>query len=237
MRSNLFTAESQPVLSEQRWAKQNDQAIRVGLGPDILATKGAMTSYRGQLAFHHEKSGGMAKLAKKIVTSEDVSLMRVSGQGEVWFGQDAGYVYTIDLENEGVSLNVRNLLAFDATLAWDIKRIKGAGIMAGNGLFNTTVTGSGTVAVSVVGKPVLFDCSAAPVAVDPNATVLWSSHLTPSINNSMNMSSALRGGSGEAIQYVFHGPGFVLVQAYEWKPVEEESKGGGIIGNALDLFS
>jgi uncharacterized protein (AIM24 family) len=33
----------------------------------------------------------------------------------------------------------------------------------------------------------------------------------------MNMSSMLRGGSGEAVQYAFHGPGFVVVQAYEWK--------------------
>ena len=32
----------------------------------------------------------------------------------------------------------------------------------------------------------------------------------------MNMKSLLRGGSGEAFQYAFHGPGFVVVQAFEW---------------------
>jgi uncharacterized protein (AIM24 family) len=37
----------------------------------------------------------------------------------------------------------------------------------------------------------------------------------------MNMSSMLRGGSGEAVQYAFHGPGFVVVQAYEWKPATQ----------------
>jgi len=178
MRSAIFES-TQPVRSERRWAKQNAHALRVGLGPDVLATKGAMTSYRGQVAFHHEKSGSMAKLAKKIVTSEDVSLMRVSGHGEVWFAQEAGYVYTLELEAEGISLNVRNLLAFDATLTWDINRIKGAGIMAGNGLFNTTLTGTGTVGISVIGKPVVLDCSQWPVAVDPNATVAWSASLAP----------------------------------------------------------
>ncbi|CAM3192540.1 AIM24 family protein [Nocardioides dubius] len=193
---------------------QNNQMIRVGLGPDVLATKGAMVAYQGNVAFHHEKSGSMAKMAKKIVTSEDVSLMRVSGQGEVWFAQNAGYVYTLELENEGISLNVANLLAFDATLTWDINKIKGAGMLAG-GFFNTTIGGQGTVAVTSVGKPTVFDCSQAPVAVDPNSLVLWSSHLTPTVNNSMNMSSALRGGSGEAIQFVFHGQGFVVVQAFE----------------------
>ncbi|WP_343996859.1 AIM24 family protein, partial [Nocardioides dubius] len=138
MRSELFDAEHVRVSSPERWAMQNNQMIRVGLGPDVLATKGAMVAYQGNVAFHHEKSGSMAKMAKKIVTSEDVSLMRVSGQGEVWFAQNAGYVYTLELENEGISLNVANLLAFDATLTWDINKIKGAGMLAG-GFFNTTI--------------------------------------------------------------------------------------------------
>ena len=46
-------------------------------------------------------------------------------------------------------------------------------MMAG-GFFNTTVGGTGTVAVTSVGKPVVFDCSQQPVYVDPNAAVMWS---------------------------------------------------------------
>lgn len=42
----------------------------------------------------------------------------------------------------GISVNGRNLLAFDAASTWDINRIKGAGMVAG-GVFNTTVSGSG----------------------------------------------------------------------------------------------
>src|SRR5699024_5834110 len=156
------------------------------------------------------------KLAKKVVTSEDVSLMRVSGQGEVWFAEAAGFIHLLELENESLSLNFRNLLAFDASLTWDINRVKGAGIATG-GLFNTTVGGSGTVAVNVVGHAMALDCSQQPVYVDPPSSVCWSGSLVASIQKSMNMSSMLRGGSGEAIQYGFHGPGFVVVQAYEWK--------------------
>jgi uncharacterized protein (AIM24 family) len=223
MRSDLFDQANQRVQSGERFTLQNDQMLRVGLGPDLLATKGAMVAYLGNVEFRHEKAGGMAKLAKKIVTSEDVSLMRVSGQGEVYFAADAGYVFLLQLEGEAISLNVRNLLAFDATLTWDINRTKGAGIMTG-GFFNTTVSGDGTVAVTSVGKPVVFDCSQQPVYVDPNSAVCWSANLVPSVHNSMNMSSMLRGGSGEAIQYVFHGPGFVAVQAYEWTAASTGAK-------------
>jgi uncharacterized protein (AIM24 family) len=223
MRSDLFDQANLRVQSAERFALQNDQMLRVGLGPDVLASKGSMVAYAGQVQFHHEKSGSMAKLAKKIVTSEDVSLMRISGQGEVYFASDAGYVFLVELEDEGISLNVRNLLAFDAELQWDIKKIKGAG-MVGSGFFNTTVGGRGTVAVTSVGKPVVFDCSRQPVYVDPNSTVMWSAGLVPTTHSSMNMSSVLRGGSGEAIQYVFHGPGFVVVQAYEWTATNQGVK-------------
>ena len=79
VRSDLFDQANLRVQSLERFTLQNDQMLRVGLGPDVLATKGAMVAYCGQVQFHHEKSGSMAMLAKKIVTSEDVSLMRVSG--------------------------------------------------------------------------------------------------------------------------------------------------------------
>jgi uncharacterized protein (AIM24 family) len=223
MRSDLFEQANLRVQSQERFALQNDQMLRVGLGPDLLATKGAMVAYTGNIQFHHEKSGSMAKLAKKIVTSEDVSLMRISGQGEVYFASDAGYVFLLELDNEGISINAHNLLAFDATLQWDIHRTKGAGLMTG-GLFNTTVGGTGTVAVVSVGKPVVFDCSQQPVLVDPNSAVMWSASLSPGVHNSMNVGSVLRGGSGEAVQYVFHGPGFVVVQAYEWSATNQGTK-------------
>ena len=53
----------------------------------------------------------------------------------------------------------------------------------------------------------------------------------------MNMRSLLRGGSGEAFQYAFHGPGFVIVQPSEWVPPPASGGGGGgggMLGNLFD---
>ena len=236
MRSDLFEQSNLEVQSQERFALQNSQMLRVSLGGDVLATKGSMIAFQGQVRFDHEKTGGFAKLAKKVLSSEDTSLMRVSGQGEVFFSDQAGYVYLLHLENESISINSRNLMAFDATLAWDINRVKGAG-MAGGGVFNTTVTGTGTVAINVVGKPVVLDCSQQPTYVDVQAGVCWSANLVPGINNTMNMKSMLRGGTGEAFQYSFHGPGFVVVQPSEWQPVAQGQSGGGgggLVGNLLN---
>ncbi len=222
MRSELFDQSLQENETTQRFVQQNSQMLRVALGEPVLAVKGSMVAFQGQIQFEHEKAGSMGKLLKKMVTSEDNPLMRVHGQGEVFFANESGYIYLVELTGDAISINGRNLLAFDAALTWDINRTKGAGILAG-GLFNTTVSGEGTVALCTVGKPVLLDCSQQPTYVDTQACVAWSANLVPQVVNSMKMSSLIRGGSGEAFQYAFHGPGFVIVQPYEWKPQNTQS--------------
>ena len=236
MKSDLFAQSNLENETQTRFALQNEQLLRVSLGPDVLSVKGAMVAFQGQIRFDHEKSGSMGKLLKKALTSEDMPLMRVSGQGEVFFANEAGYVYILELDGDGISVNGRNLLAFDAAMSWDINRVKGAGVMAG-GLFNTVVTGQGSVALCTVGKPVVLDCSQQPTYVDTNAAVAWSANLVPQVVSSMNMKSMLRGGTGEALQFAFHGPGFVVVQPSEWVPQTAQGSGGGgggLMGNLLN---
>ncbi|MGH3507850.1 MAG: AIM24 family protein [Nocardioidaceae bacterium] len=234
MQSELFEQTNLEVQAQQRFALQNSQLLRVSLGPDVLATKGAMVAFQGQIQFDHEKTGSAMKMLKKAVTAEDNPLMRVSGEGEVFFANEAGYVFLVELTGDAISVSGRNLLAFDASLEWDIRRTKGAGVMAG-GLFNTVVSGQGMAALCTVGKPVVLECSQQPTYVDTNACVAWSANLEPSVVSSMKFKSLLRGGSGEALQYAFHGPGFVVVQPSEWAttPGQAQQSSGGMFGNLL----
>ena len=236
MQSSLFHESNLEVSGQNRFALQNSQMLRVALGPDVLAAKGAMVAYQGQVSFNHEGSGSVGKLLKKVLTNEDLPLMRVTGQGEVFFANEAGYIHLIDLTGDALSVNGQNLIAFDAALSWDIKRVQGAGMMAG-GLFNTVLSGQGTAAVVSVGQPVVLDCSQQPTFVDVQAAVAWSANLVPNIVSSMNMRSMLRGGTGEAFQYAFHGPGFVIVQPSEWSAGAQQAQQAGGGGGLGGLFS
>jgi uncharacterized protein (AIM24 family) len=238
MQSELFAQANLEREGAPRFAVQNPQLLRVALGPDVLATKGSMVAYQGRVAFHHEGSGSVGKLLKKVLTNEDLPLMRITGEGEVFFANEAGFVYLVQLAGDGLSVNGQNLLAFDAALQWDIRRVQGAGMMSG-GLFNTVLTGTGTVALCTVGQPVVLDCSEQPTYVDVQSAVAWSANLVPQVVSSMNMRSLIRGGTGEAFQYAFSGPGFVVVQPSEWSARQQQqggqqSSGGGLLG---DLFS
>ena len=236
MRSQLFDNAHAEVSSEQRWALQSQYMLKATLGPDVLSAKGAMVAYQGQVQFQHESAGSLGRLVKKVLTSEDTPLMRVQGSGEVFFARQAEHVFLVQLEGDGISVDGKNLLAFDATVDWDIRRVQGAGMMSG-GLFNVLLQGVGVVALTSDGPPMLLDCSQQPTYVDVQAAVAWSANLTPQVRSSMNMRSMLRGGSGEAFQYAFHGPGFVVVQPSEGRPVPTDggrSSGGNVLG---DLFS
>lgn len=232
MQSSLFHESNLEISGQNRFALQNSQMLRVALGPDVLAAKGAMVAYQGQVSFNHEGAGSVGKLLKKVLTNEDLPLMRVTGQGEVFFANEAGYVHLVELTGDALSVNGQNLIAFDASLSWDIKRVQGAGMMAG-GLFNTVLSGQGTVALVSVGQPVVLDCSTQPTYVDVQAAVAWSANLVPNIVSSMNMRSLLRGGTGEAFQYAFHGPGFVIVQPSEWSAAAQQAQQAGGGGGGL----
>ncbi|KUG55408.1 hypothetical protein AVL61_04515 [Kocuria rosea subsp. polaris] len=218
MRSELFAQDHFEQQSRERWTRQSDRMLRVGLGPDVVATKGAMVAYQGRMSFRHEGAGSIGKLMKKVLTSEDAPMMRVSGEGEVFFARQARHVFTVLLEGEAISVGSASLLAFDDTLAWDIRRVGGAGLMAG-GLFNLELSGHGVLALCSDGPPMILDCSGQPTFVDPQAAVAWSANLVPGIQNDLSMGSLLRGGSGESFQLAFSGPGFVVVQPSEGVPV------------------
>lgn len=216
MRSALFgNLDAQAVPGN--FVLQNAKMLRVQLPHEVLARQGSMVAFQGQMDFDYE-GGGAGKFLKKMVTGEGVPLMRVRGQGQLYLADNADDIHLFYLENEALTVNGRNLLAFDPQLTWDIQRVQGAGIAAG-GLFNTTVRGTGWVAVTAHGAPVLLDTSQLPTFADGQSAVCWSAGLHVGVNRTIKAGALIGRGSGEAMQLAFQGQGFVLIQASEGPPV------------------
>jgi uncharacterized protein (AIM24 family) len=150
-----------------------------------------------------------------------VPLMKVSGRGDLFLADDATEIHLIALEGDSVTVNGRNVLAFDPTLSWDIQRVEGASMMSG-GLFNTVFTGTGQLAITAHGTPVVLTVDA-PTFADAQAAVAWSSSLTTSVRRTAGAGALIGRGSGEAFQLAFSGTGFVVVQASEGRVVPPHS--------------
>jgi uncharacterized protein (AIM24 family) len=202
-----------------RFMLQNERMLKVdlsGTGGFFYARQGSMVAYQGEVDFSYEGSGGLGKMFKKALTGEGMALMKVSGSGDVFLAQEADEIFVLELEDEAVTVNGGSVLAFESGLRWDINRVEGAS-MASGGLFNTTFTGSGMLAVVAHGTPVVLQVDV-PTFVDMQSAVLWSTGLQSSVRKTAKLGAAIGRGSGEAYQLALSGSGIVVVQASEGHP-------------------
>lgn len=228
-------AQYKEIDASDAFTLQNSKLLKVSLsGTTIQAKAGSMVAYQGQVGFEHAGSGGLGRMLKKTVSGEGTTLMKMSGTGEVFLADGAQDVHLLYLEGEKITVNAPNLLAFDADIDWDIERVHGASGMMSGGLYNTSLQGTGWVAVITDGPPVLLNVASAPTYADAQAAITWSQGVTTSIRTDIKMKDLIGRSSGEAVQMAFGGQGWVLVQPSEGR-VSSGASGGqsGPLGSLL----
>ena len=226
--------------SEYQFSLQNKKLLKInmGFGP-VWARTGSMVAYQGQITFANRGSGGLGRFMKQAVTGEGVPLMECTGSGELFLADEAAEVQVIYLENDTISVNGGNVLAFSQSIEWDIHRIQARGAATTGGLFNVTLRGTGFVAITTKGEPVALEVSQAPTFADAQAVVMWTSGVRMDIRvDTGGLKSMVRGGTGEMLQMAFSGQGHVVVQPCENViATPGEGGGGGGAARALgDLF-
>lgn len=213
--------------AREPFIKQNSKMLKVRLDGSVWARAGAMVAYQGQIGFQNTGAGGLGKLFKMAATGEGFSVMRCTGRGDLFLADRAAEVQILYLENDQISVNGRNVLAFADGIEWDIHRVQARGAMMMGDLFNVSLRGTGFVAVTTTGEPVALDVAGAPTFGDPEAVVLWTQGVTMDVRvDSGGLGSMVRGGSGETFQMAFGGRGHVVVQPSEYIRPSTGSSGG-----------
>jgi uncharacterized protein (AIM24 family) len=216
--------------------------LKVELADETIQAKlGSMVAYQGDVKFEHAGSGGLKRMAKKAVTGEGADLMKISGSGEVFLADLAQEIQLVKLADEAITVNGANLLAFDADIDWDIKKVEGVSGFMGGGLYNTHLSGAGYVAMLSDGPPVLLELDGTETYADPQAAITWSEGVKTSVKTDVNLKTFIGRGSGETVQIAFSGDGWVLIQPSEGRVTSSAAGGsssgassaGGAIGKLL----
>lgn len=198
---------------------ETPQMLEINLNNQFVWTKnGSMVGYVGNIKFERESmlSGGLGNLLKKTLTGEGAKLMKAEGTGRVYVADNGKKVQILHLDGESISVNGNDILAHDQSIQSKITMLKSVAGMMSGGLFQVKLTGTGHVAITTHGDPlVLMVKPDQPVFTDPNATVAWSGNLSPELKTSVSFKSLLGRGSGEEFQMKFSGEGWVLIQPYE----------------------
>jgi uncharacterized protein (AIM24 family) len=198
------------------WQLESAKTLEVHLAGNRVFTKvGAMIGYYGDLKFTRAGAGGAGKWVKSALTGEGGAMTEVAGSGILYCADTGKEISIIYLEGETLFVNGKDCLAYSESIAWDIVMTGGGGIMAG-GLFSLQLTGTGYVAVTTHGKPLVLGVAPGqPLFTDPNATVAWSAGMQTSVKTDVNFKTLTGRASGETIQMKFEGSGFVVLQPFE----------------------
>ncbi|MCP3030120.1 AIM24 family protein [Halobacillus sp. A1] len=197
---------------------ETPRILEVNLTDQVWAKAGSMISFNGGIKFEREGilEHGVGRMFKKAFSGEGSSLMKASGNGRLYLADQGKKITIFDLDNEAITVNGNDLLAFEPGIDWDIKLMKKVAGMMSGGLFNVTLEGKGKVAITSHYEPLtLLVRPGSPVITDPNATVAWSGHLQPEFRTDISFKTFIGRGSGESIQMEFKGEGFVIVQPFE----------------------
>jgi uncharacterized protein (AIM24 family) len=189
-------------------------------GDSVRAATGSMIAYTGDVKFKNAGMGGgdgLRAAIKRRATGESVSLMQCSGQGTVWFAKDAMEILVIQLGGDTLKVESEQLLALSDSLRTDVGFAGLRGATSGQGLFTTTVTGVGAVAVlSSGGPPIALQVSPQyPLVVDPDAYIASQGQLNQTFVTDVSWRNLIGESSGEAFSLRFDGHGVVYIQPEE----------------------
>lgn len=206
----------------------NSKVIRVPVtrANPVLARRGAMLGYTGEIAFRPVagQGQGVGGMIGAALSGESNKMMVAEGDGSVLYGFRGLYVTVVQLTGDSMSVEADRLLAHDGNLQTSIEMVGQGGIrqmargaMTGQGLFTTRVSGQGSIALLSHGGTFPLQLAGDAVGVDPQAYVAHTGALQVELKASVGMRDLIGRGSGEAFQLQVSGHGTVYVQASEEK--------------------
>ncbi|MBD0736555.1 AIM24 family protein [Streptomyces sp. CBMA29] len=202
-----------------RFRLQGTRVLAVDLtGDTVKAKNGAMVAYEGEMTFKKMTGGGegLRGLVTRRITGESMAVMEVKGHGTCYFADRATEINLVRLNGEKLYVEASNLLATDSALRTGTTFTGLRGASQGNGLFTTTVEGTGQAAVMSDGPAIVLRVSAAtPLTVDPGAYIAHTGNLRQQLQHSVGWRTVIGEGSGESFQIRFEGEGLVYVQPSE----------------------
>jgi len=195
-------------------------------GDAVKAKNGSMVAYDGRMAFKKMSGGGdgLRGMVTRRLTGEQMSVMEVKGHGTCYFADRASDINLVQLSGDKLHVEASNLLATDAGLRTGTTFTGLRGAAQGNGLFTTTVEGTGQAALTSDGPAVVLRVARdMPLQVDPGAYIAHQGDLRQQFQSGVNFRTFMGEGSGESFQIRFEGDGLVYVQ-----PSERNTIGGDV---------
>lgn len=198
---------------------ENSRLLEVTLQNERVMTRaGSMVAYDGQMKFEKAILGGEGLFGalKRRVGGESFDLMTTSGTGRVYVAQNAAEILLIPLQNDRIFIESSSVLAFDHGMRSNTVFAGLRGASSGQGLFTTSIEGTGNVAAISDGTAIALEVTQSePLFVDPDAFIGYTGNVRQEFVFDVNWKTLVGRSSGESYQLKFTGGGIVYIQPSE----------------------
>lgn len=216
--SEFVSRTAQQDRGQGTFELEHERLLEINLNGMVWTKTGSMVGYLGNIKYEREGmlEHGIGNFFKKALSGEGAQLTKAVGQGKLYLADSGKKVTVLALNGESLFVNGNDVLAFETSLTYRITMMRKVSAMLAGGLFNLRFEGQGLLAITTHYDPITLRVTPqVPVFTDPNATVAWSGNLTPEFRTDVSLKTFLGRGSGESLQMMFRGDGFVVIQPYE----------------------
>ncbi|WP_410509273.1 AIM24 family protein [Methanosarcina hadiensis] len=197
---------------------EKEHLLGVNLRGVIWTKMGSMVAYTGNIRFTREGTleHGLGKMVKISMGGEEVNLIKTEGVGKLYLADKGKRISVLKLERDSIYVNFNDILAIEDSISWDIRMMKKFLGVTENEIYNIKLEGTGIVAITTHHEPLTFRVTRErPIFTDPNTTVAWTGNLEPEVKSELSLKTSIGRSTGESVQMIFRGEGFVVVQPYE----------------------
>lgn len=191
--------------------KENLKTVKIDIENDTVRTEsGAMYYMKGPLTMD-AKAPSAGGLLKSFVSGENIVRPTYRGSGTLYLEPSYGEFTVLELQNETWILDKGAYYASEMSIDIDVMKNKAvAGLVSGEGMFQTKVSGTGKVVISSVGPLEKIELNNDKLVVDGSFAVARTGGVEFKVAKAAKglFASAM---SGEGLVNTFEGTGTVLL--------------------------
>ncbi|MEA2489148.1 MAG: hypothetical protein QOH21_940 [Acidobacteriota bacterium] len=187
--------------ASRTFALHENGFLEINFGRCVHVKRGTVSSYSGNLKFVAE-SGLLGTTAQTLV--------KAVGQGKIFVYEKGRKTFLLDLNDEFIYVEGRNLLALEDTLTYRVEPIYDTSYQ--RKIDTVKIFGKGSLAISTSIEPLTLRVTREyPLSISSNALVAWTGNLIPTVMDDKALENVMIEQEGEGgFKVRFEGDGVVV---------------------------
>ncbi len=186
--------------ASRTFALHDNGFLEINFARNVHVKRGTVSSYSGNLKFIAE-SGLLGTTAQTLV--------KAVGQGKLFVYERGRKTFLLDLNDEFIYVEGRNLLALEETLTYRVESIYDSSYQ--RKIDTVKIFGKGSLAISTSIEPLTLRVTREyPLSISSNALVAWTGNLIPTVMDDESLENVMIETEDGGFKIRFEGDGVVV---------------------------